>query len=255
MRFVARSIPALGFKKFILRPKLNKNNNMVTDLIQENDFIENKFYRIIIQPNNENTLEIIDKKSGTSLISANKELPFTKLLRKLLTEQKIKPLDHSANRIQILDERPVRLIISIDRSGFLLETVEIILWENLDRVDTRYTINLERIKPPETAEEYGIAFPFTLDNPKAEVELLGGFLRPDKNEIRIADHNAYSIRRTVSLNKKNTNITWASKNCRIVRLYENPESQKMTLVANLINNFPSKACLRMDCLNFFETIS
>jgi hypothetical protein len=222
-----------------MQPMKSGKIDKSTDLAQGKNYIENRFYRINIPAKDTNSFEIIDKKSETAVIIGNKELPFTQLLRKLITEQQFIPIEHPASHITIIDERPVRLKLRIDRAEFILETVEIILWENLDRVDTRYTINLERIIPPETAEEYGIAFPFFLEKPQTEIELLGGYLRPEQNEIRIAEHNAYSIRRTVALSKNNQNITLASKNCRVVRLIESPTSSSVTLMANLVNNFPA----------------
>jgi len=76
------------------------------------------------------------------------------------------------------------------------------------------------------------------------IEIIGGFLDPEKDRLPGIEHNAYSIRRTVALSDKSSSLIWASMDCRVVRLeYDN---KRPVLISNVVNNFPEQWNRRQD---------
>jgi hypothetical protein len=138
----------------------------------------------------------------------------------------------------VIDERPVCLRLEIHRPAYLLSKTEYILWENFDRVDVLHSLNLDMLKPPETAEEYGVAFPFDIKDANFRLEILGGFLDPQTDRFPGISHDAYSIRRSAAIYNEKQCLSWAAVDNRVIRLRKPDSLAREILLANLVNNFP-----------------
>ena len=238
LHFVARDLPPVGYRivrlEFVDRQDYTEGGS----LGYGDQYIENEFYRIQLFESSGAVESIIDKKRDAELIPKNPPLPFNELvLEQFQKNMKFTPVPVSDVNITVDDQRPVRLVLSVERPGFLLERTDYILYENLDRIDIHHTVDLEVFHRTETLEEYGVSFPFAIESPRYAVGILGGYLDPSRDRLPETEHDAFSIRRDVKIYNDDYTIEWSGIDNRVVRLRE-VEGEDTILITNLVNNFP-----------------
>ncbi len=206
LHFIASGLPPLGYRKFLFYPDTSRLEE--TDIVLRKDptFIENAYYRIRFDPVGREVLSVFDKKRNQPVLETSPERPLNQLIVKKLFEDKFTICGKDWEKLEVIDQSPVRLLLSLSKKDDLLERMEWILWEGLNRVDVTGRINLEVLSPPEQAEEYAMVFPFTGEQQSAGVEVLGGFLNPEKDRFPIVTHHAFSIRRSVMLEMKDHQV-------------------------------------------------
>lgn len=235
LTFIANNLPPVGYKKFQLIP-VRQINQKQCNLRINNDSIENIYYRLDFDSTKGVITTIIDKKSGYKFVNITDTFAFGEpVVAKGSINDSFKLFSAAETNVNIVDERPLRLILEIERKEHPFTKSEFILWNNLDRIDVNYFFNLELLGQTEILEEYGVAFPFEPDSQKIDLEIIGGFINTEERFPGI-DHNAFSIRRSVAFHNKENCISWASPDCRVVDIRELGE--KKVLIANVVNNFP-----------------
>jgi len=243
--FIARNLPSLGYKKYRLAPAMEISRFAETDLIKTENRIENRFYCINYDKSTNTILRITDKRTRRNLIGKTDFYGFAQPVVKQGTQHAgFKAINQGNPHLTVIDERPVRLALRIEYENGLFESTEFILWSDMAQIDLCQTIDLTRLPETDVVEEYGLAFPFEIKKGAAEIEIIGGYLRPDNNRLPGKDHNAFSIRRTVALSDKSSSLLWASKDRRVLRLeYDN---KRPVLISNVVNNFPEQWNRRQD---------
>lgn len=236
---LVRDLPPLGYKKFLLK-RLEGNAIAENDLRLKTNQIENEFYRITFSAANGGSglMELYDKSIGRNLLRKSSRFPFHHPLREVLFGASYQPMDIPTGKVSIVDERPVRLIMSVQHPGQLFEEIRYILWAGLNRIDVQLVINPQRLASPTQTESYGLPFTFQLDNSRAAVEVLGGFLDPRGDRFTGMQKESFSIRRVISLFNAGYSIDLASPQARVFQLHQETESSAPVLIANVINNFP-----------------
>lgn len=236
--FIARDVPSLGFKKFRLIPIIKAEANRTDNLKYADDFIENNFYKISFDAKTGSINSIIDKKKGREIITVNDELPFNKPLVEIFQDkQSFKPITLNASA-SVIDESPLRIILRINWHDSLFQSTDVTLWNNLDRIDLSYKLNLEALKYPSKFEEYGVAFPFSVNDHNNVIEILGGFADPLKDMLPGVDRNAFSIRRSVVQYNQSHTVYWAAVDNRVIRFRKITADTSGVLISNVVNNFP-----------------
>ena len=239
LRFVARDVPPIGYKKIRLERILQPDSLVGGDLRVGGCAIENAYYRIEGDCNAGQVTRIVDLKSGQELIDSEGDTPFGVPMRAdSLFSPFYEPMDTEGAIMYVRDERPVRLALVTERDGHLFVQSEYTLWQDLDRVDVRHTMDLETLEFPEQMEDYSVAFPFALPNREATVEVLGGFLNVLEDRFPGVDHDAFSLRRSVAIHNEARTVSWAAVDSRVVRLREANAGEGIAIFANLVNNFP-----------------
>ncbi|MCD6205428.1 MAG: hypothetical protein J7L22_07180 [Candidatus Marinimicrobia bacterium] len=243
--FIARNLPSLGYKKYRLAPALEPDRHKATDLIMTGNSIENRFYRINYDKKTNAVLQITDKRTRWNLIGKTDFYGFAQPVVKQGTQHAgFKTVNQGNPHLTVIDERPVRLALRIEYENGLFESTEFVLWSDMAQIDLCQTLDLTRLPETDVVEEYGLAFPFEIKKGKAEIEIIGGYLRPDADRLPGKDHNAFSIRRTVALSDRSSSLLWASKDRRVLRLeYDN---KRPVLISNVVNNFPKQWNRRQD---------
>jgi hypothetical protein len=234
LRFVARDLPALGYRKLRLEPRAG---DAPSDLRVDVLAIENAYYRLAVHPQTGYLAELTAKATGTDLVRAGAALPFGAPVRAVFGDPAFHPLPTEGATYTVLDERPARLRLVVDYPGAVVARVAYTLWEGMDRVDVEAAVDLEALRPVEAAEEYGLAFPFALDAPEAHVGILGGFVAPE-DRFEGVRHDAFSLRQSLALSDADETISWAAVDSRVVRLREVEGEPAPTVVAVLANHFP-----------------
>ena len=238
LTFIARDLPALGHRKYTLIPSADKESGKDRGLSFTNNSIENQYYRIHFDLETGGISEIVDKKSGSE-ITLNEPYSFNGLVMKRgIDDQPFQEIQTGSADLKVIDERPLRFVLRIDNKDQLLERTEYVLWNGLDRVDINHCLNMERLLDTEEIEEYGIVFPFNIQEAETEVEILGGFLNPETDRFPVKDHNAFSFRRVVYLSDQTESYIWASADRRVARI--GIFDSRPVMVSNVVNNFPEQ---------------
>jgi len=120
LRFIARDLPSLGYKKYQLAPTLEVSQSADNDLIPTENSIENRFYRINYDTNTNTIIQIIDKKTQQNLIGKTDFYDFAQPLVKRGTQHEgFKVVNQGNPQLTVIDERPVRLVLSNTRTNSL----------------------------------------------------------------------------------------------------------------------------------------
>lgn len=238
LHFIVRDLPPVGYKivrlEFVDKPDATVGGF----LTYGENFIENEFYRIEIDGTSAIITSIIDKKRNAELIDKKSAYAFNELVvERFQKETGFTPSPANRTDVQIIDQRPARLKIAVNRPDYLIERTEYILHENLDRIDITHSVNLDLLDGTETLEEYGIPFSFALEKPKFSVGILGGYLDPSKDRLPGVDHDIFSIRRDVVIYNHDVTIDWSTIDNRVIRLRK-ADGGDPVLITNIVNNFP-----------------
>ncbi|RPI68987.1 MAG: hypothetical protein EHM47_13875, partial [Ignavibacteriales bacterium] len=233
--FIARSLPSFGYKKYRLQQSENKSPDSKLEITDNS--IENQFYIIEFDKSEKTIISIMDKKSGKELVDKKNELGFNQpLIERFQEEEKFSQIKYDNEITEVKDESPVRIILKVKREDQLFEETTYTLWNNIDRIDAEHIINLEKLEQTEKLEEYAVAFPFAVDDQKNLVEIIGGFINPEKEKLSGTDGDGFSIRRSIALFNNEHSISWTSVDARVIRLREIED--KGILISNVVNNFP-----------------
>ena len=236
--FIVRALPSLGYRKYKLVQRTGTETAIAGELQKTGNSIENQFYRITFDPISGEIGQIVDKKTKRVIVQSETGKIFNQLRCDRGFGANVEFPVATSPRVAIKDESPVRLILESSRPGFLLDKVEYSLWNGLDRVDIEFSLDVSRLAATDVIEEYGIAFPFTLDDPAIRVEQIGGYLDPAQDCLPGKQNTAFSIRRSVALSDAQSTLSWATLDSRVVSLKKTGDDASPVLYSNFINNFP-----------------
>jgi hypothetical protein len=238
LHFVARGLPGVGYTKYRLEPRTaDASGAAPSDLHLDGTTIENTFFRLTVDPATGHLTSAVHKATGRELVRADAALPFGAPIRAVFGDPAFAVLPGGA-RVAVVDERPARLRLAVERPGAVVSRVTYTLWENLDRVDVEADVDLEALGPTELAEEYGLAFPFDAEAPEAHLGVLGGFIGPDRDRAAIPPHDAFALRQSLALTDADGTVSWAASDSRVARPRTVAGEAEPTVVAVLANHFP-----------------
>jgi hypothetical protein len=213
---------------------------MTTSSLKKSDTtIENQFYKITYDVNQETISRIVDKKSGKELLNINNPFVFgCPTIEKFQLNQNHKTISGSKVSYEIIDENPVRMILRQKRENEVLETIEFSLLDGVDKIFVNATVNLNVMQPTLIPEEYGLPFSFDIKNSRVKSEILGGYIEQDKDRLPGIDHDGVSLRRAVSIFNDLENIIWSTADARVVRIRRDETTGNYVIISNPVTNFP-----------------
>ena len=188
LRFVARDVPALGYRTYGLRPAEpdDRAAGGRTDLLVDEHGMENEFYRLRLDETTGVVVSIVDKRTSRELIDQDSPYAANQFL--------YRPNDAGSNKwndkltsaarqwtptdaaVRVISSGPVTATLEIthstgaggDVTGVKGLTERITLTAGLPRIDIANTVDKTRV---ETAEEAYYAFPFEVDDPDVRYEI------------------------------------------------------------------------------------
>jgi alpha-mannosidase len=209
VRFMAKDVPAFGYKVFGARPSAK---NLCLAQSTQSTILENRFYRVELDPANGAVRSIFDKQLGRELVNQQSPYRFGQYLY-------VSGGDTQPNTL--LQYRTIRLEpkLNVDggHDGRLLSTVrtsygwvarmestdtntptlttEIRLFDDQKKIE--FMEDIDR-KPAWTREAVYFAFPFAMDHPQFQYEVQNGVVDPAKNMYLGAGHEWFSVQHWVS---------------------------------------------------------
>jgi hypothetical protein len=225
IRFMARGVPAVGYKSYDVRDKAAPSTSGGTDgaptaaaavATQANaNVIENKFYRVTLDPVSGGVRSIYDKAVGRELVDQSAPYrfnqyvyvtggdnppAFTQLLtyRRHLPFAQLEPYGAYGGRVVSVTKTPTGVSARLESRGVNTPRIatEIILFDNEKRIEIVNRVSKEMIYKKEAAY---FAFPLALGrDPEFKYEVQNGVVRPRRDMMPGAGLEWFSAQNWVS---------------------------------------------------------
>jgi len=224
MRKVACTIPAYGYK-FV---KIS-DNSFEDDLIANENIIENKFYKIVVNKHDGTIDEFIDKKLNHNFAAKHKDYKFGQYIYEEVDSKEgrlaINNLDFShedffignkdapyvrttASEVKVsnavIEHGSAIINININGKGIRNAYCSIYLESNIKALNINWLLNKKPICDPEAVF---FAFPFNLDKSNFKLDLNGIPSEPNKDQLTGAAKDWYPVHRWVDVSDDNKGVT------------------------------------------------
>lgn len=171
LRFETKNLPPIGYKTYSIQLSDDKNKGESSVIIKDYT-IENKYYRIEIDPLTGGLQSILDKQNGIELV--NKNSPYKVNQYIYLSEGK----EHMARLIKVskcsAGSLSGSLIIETSTLRSQIRTT-ITLYSDIDRIDI---INAVHKVPSSENTQIYFVFPFNVSDPIYHYEATGAIIKP-----------------------------------------------------------------------------
>lgn len=188
LTFVAYNVPPMGYKTYRIIPK-DKAPVFNSDLSITDELIENKFFRISLNPETGMIESIYDKELCIELIDTSAPHKMNQVVVRYVETGSLETYSHSLTRIGKKGPILGSIIMSTRLPGCPQITQEVVLYNDIKRID----FNSRILKDSTPAMEVYIAFPFLISNPNFAFEGTNSIIRPLIDQFPGSNSNYYSV--------------------------------------------------------------
>ena len=225
--FWVRDVPPLGYR---LYPQESLREASPPSPAEPARSVENRFYRLTFDANTGAVKSCFDKELGRELVDSSSEYGLNQYLY-VSGGEGTNVVDLGANKPadltiyttagakisrQIL---PHRQVVRVEATAELAPRIvsEIVLWDDEKRLDFVNRLT----KTYTTAKEAGyFAFPFAGDQPKFELEIPDGVVRPNTDQFKGACKDWYTVQHWVGVTADDCAVAWAPVDSPLVCLQD-----------------------------------
>jgi alpha-mannosidase len=223
IRFLARNVPAMGYKTYAVVDKTDTVANASSTASNDTDAatMENTYYRIVFDPNTASVRSIYDKQLRRELVDQNSRYRFNEYLyvtggdnfpNQLLTYRKWSPvaqLDiHPATngRIVSIKKSPAGMVAELESSGVNTPHIrtEIILFDGEKKIEINNYVKKELVYKKEAVY---FAFPVAIRAPQFNYEIQTTSVDPEKQMISGAGREWFSAQNWISMSEPGVAIS------------------------------------------------
>jgi alpha-mannosidase len=202
LAFVADSVPAMGYKTYRIVSAENSSSPK-SSFVLTGSSIENRFFKVTINPVTGTVAGIYDKELGIELIDKNAPHQVNQLITRWVKTGK-----EESPTIAIIrkgQNGPVyaSIVVSSSGAGCPELTQEIILYDKIKRID----FNNRILKDMTPTQEVYFAFPFKMDNPDFRFEGPLSVIKPLRDQFPGSNSNYYSVQHWADVSDGKTGIT------------------------------------------------
>ena len=219
VRFLAADVPAFGYKVYKLRS--TKNAVLAAPAPVQTTTLENRFYRIELDPASGAVRSIYDKQLGRELVDQQSPYRFGQYLyvsggdkrpNTLLQYRTIEILPklnvdgaHNGRLISVTHE-PYGWVARMQSTDTNTPAVitELRLFDHQKKIEFIEDITKKAVR---TREAVYFAFPFAMDHPQFDYEIQNGVVNPAKNMYPGAGHEWFSVQHWVSVEQNGVSGT------------------------------------------------
>jgi hypothetical protein len=219
VRFETKNIPALGYKLYSIQPE--KRPPAIFESVPVRDVVENRFYRLRLDPSSGAVASIFDKQLGKELVdqkspykfgsylyvTGGDDTPNTSLYRfgAGLNPPQLTVHPAADGRINGIKKTPYGTVVSLASSSLNSPRIqtEITLYDDEKKIEMRYDMHKERVLTRESAY---IAFPFAITNPSFTYGNQTGWVNPAKDELPGGSREWYVARHWTAVTNADTAV-------------------------------------------------
>ena len=211
VRFLAKDVPALGYKLYALRP--TKQTEAGVRKLTGATF-ENQYYRVTVQAESGALCSVWDKELGRELVDAaspfrfgayvyvngGDDMPNNSLYRfgSSLKPPALTPAAASQGKLVEAEETPLGTKIVLESSAPHTPKVrsEILLVSGEKRIDLTYSIHKDYVLSKESVY---VAFPFAAEKPSFAYETQNAWVDPARDELAGGSREWYTVQHWASV--------------------------------------------------------
>lgn len=187
VRFLAEDVPAMGYKVYRFVP--SKKRPARPQVTVGRNTLENRFYKVELDPRTGAIKSIFDKDLGKELVDQNAEYGANQMvIRSSVTAERVTSAKATIERGRS-GAISGSLIVKTQAIGYPQITQEIILYSDIKRIDIA-----NRVLKDSTAHlETYFAFPFAMDKPKFKYEGSLSIIEPLEDQFPGSNSEYYSV--------------------------------------------------------------
>jgi len=209
--FVAKDVPPLGYKTYRIASSEKKAEFSTT--IKVTDFsLENRFYKISVDPKSGVIVSIYDKELDVELVDQEAPHGFNQFIARSVIDGKQCPAEES--KVEIGKTGPVMgsLIIKGDGVGCPQRTQEIIVYDELKRIDIANRL----LKDSTPLLELYFAYPFNVNDPKIKFEATCALVTPIEDQIPGSNTDYYTVQHWADMSEEKFGVALSSTEAHLV---------------------------------------
>jgi len=228
VRFVARDVPAMGYKAYAIRrfdPAAHRGNEKL-----EGDTIENQFYRLTVDTQTGGLKSLFDKQANRELLDSAAPYKLNEYLYVSGGEKSLilnftfgsPPANltiHEPERATITKVRKTplgqRLILETKSKNTPKLVTEYLLYDGIKRVDIVNTVEKDEIRAKEAVY---FVFPFAAQSPAMEYQIQNGWCRPNEDQLPGACREWFTPQNLVHVRDGDFSIVWSTIDAPLVTL-------------------------------------
>lgn len=211
--FVAEGVPPLGYKTYRIIPAA-QHPRFESSLFVGEHWLENRFYRITLDPESGAVVSIFDKELQREWVDAEAPYGFNQLVARW--PQSGETAVPARSVIRRGESGPVcaSLIVTGDAPGCPQRTQEITLCDSIKRID--FANRLLRDATP--LLELYFAFPFAIARPRFRYEASNAVIEPIHDQLPGTNTDAYAVQHWVMAWDEAGSVIWSSLEAPVVAL-------------------------------------
>ncbi len=200
--FVAEGVPSMGYKTYRLASK-EEAPRFETGLSVDGNTIENRFFKVTLDPQTGGIAGLYDKDLSRELIDPNAPHKLNQLVAKWTQTDEI--AGATAAEVRIGQRGPIyaSLLARGAAPGCPQLTQEVILYNDLKRIDLHNRV----LKDTTPLLEMYFAFPFQVDDPKFRFEGSNSVIEPLRDQFPGSNTNYYSVQHWAQVSNADTGVT------------------------------------------------
>lgn len=210
VRFLASHVPGLGYKIYQIA-RSQKTAEGAQSVLPADNVIENRFYRVTVDPATGSVVSIFDKELDRELVDRTSPYQLNqylyvsggdKRLTQIVFMRKTLPLAHlvvtpsSGGHIESLRKTPYGEVLTVESHGLHTPSIksQIVLFNDEKKIEFIDHLN----KDPVLAKEAGyIAFPFALKKPAFTYDIQNGWVNPARDLLKGANLGWFTVQHWV----------------------------------------------------------
>jgi alpha-mannosidase len=196
VRFLAKDIPAVGFKCYRIEMQSGKNGQVMA--ASARDSMENEYYRVQADPSTGAIKSVFDKQLNRELVDTTSQYQFNQYLyvegggkpptqivymRKSLPFAELKVTPSANGRIAGWRKTPVGQVLTLESKGVHTPSIrnEIFLYDGEKKIEIVNHIIKEPVRDKEAVY---FAFPVNATRPSFQYEIQNGWVDPSVNMLK-----------------------------------------------------------------------
>ena len=211
LAFVADNVPAMGYKAYRIVSAKDLSFTL-TSLILTDTSIENRFFKVMLNPETGTLESIYDKELGIELVDKNAPHQVNQLITRWVKTGKEESPKSAAIRKGQNGPVYASLIVSTNGAGCPQLTQEIILYDKIKRIDLANQV----LKDSTPTMEVYFAFPFKMDNPDFRFEATDSVIKPLRDQFPGSNSNYYSVQHWADVSDGNVGVTFTPVDAHLV---------------------------------------
>ena len=204
LAFVAEDVPPLGWKTYRLEPS-KEGASFPSSIVVGDGSLENRFFKITLDPNTGAIASIYDKQLKREIVDKHAPHKLNQLVvRWTKSGDKESPVKAAIHKGQ---DGPIygSLVVSTAAGGCPQVTQEIILYDNIKRIDLANRV----LKDSTPTMEVYFAFPFKIDNPDFRFEGSCSVIKPLRDQFPGSNSNYYTVQHWADASDGQVGVTLA----------------------------------------------